>query len=168
MNVSPEDEGASQWHKSLTQAVALGRPAEFSAENEDKQCIKVYAVEKLQPRCRQLHHLIFHDNSFCAKIRAKLLPSVHKSTTTNCISLGGGPGFDHVSFCVAAKFLHDIQPMRNELLPNRIKTQVYDLYDSAWQPVMQSLGECFNDEEHLTMHHVDLRLDLSDEAHEQL
>lgn len=168
LNVSPEDEGASQWHKQLTRAVELGQPAEFSANNEDEQCIKVYAVEKLQPRCRQLHHLIFHDNSFCAKIRSKLLPSATNSLTTHCMSLGGGPGFDHVSFCIATKFLHDIQPKRSDLLPNRIKTQVYDLYNDDWEPVMESLGECFDDQEHLTMHHVDLRLDLADEAHEQL
>jgi len=170
LNVSPEDEGASQWHKQLTRAVELGQPAEFSANNKDEQCIKVYAVEKLQPRCRQLHHLIFHDNSFCAAIRSKLLPSsANVSSTTNCISLGGGPGFDHVSFCIAAKFLHDIQPQRNTLLPNRIKTQVYDLYNNDWEPVMESLGQCFDDEDHyLTMHHVDLRLDLAHEAHAQL
>eukprot|EP00985_Skeletonema_marinoi_P027342 scaffold22316_cov97-Skeletonema_marinoi.AAC.2 len=84
------------------------------------------------------------------------------------MSLGGGPGFDHVSFCIATKFLHDIQPQRSDLLPNRIKTQVYDLYNDDWEPVMESLGECFDDQEHLTMHHVDLRLDLADEAHEQL
>ena len=169
LNVSPEDEGASQWHKQLTMAVQLGKPADFSSNtNDDGQCIKVYAVEKLQPRCRQLHHLIFHDSSYCAKIRKKLLPSTTESLTTNCISLGGGPGFDHVSFCIAAKFLHDIQPQRNELLPNRIKTEVYDLYNDDWEPVMEALGECFEDQDHLTMHHVDLRLDLADEAHEQL
>jgi len=168
LNVSPEDEGASKWHRQLTRAVELGKPAEFSANNNDDQCIKVYAVEKLQPRCRQLHHLIFHDNSFCAKIRSKLLPSATNSLTTNCISLGGGPGFDHVSFCVAAKFLHDIQPKRSELLPNRIKTQVYDLYNNDWEPVMEALGECYDQEHNLTMHHVDLRLNLADEAHEQL
>ena len=168
LNVSPEDEGASQWHKHLTRAVQLGQPAEFSSNNNDEQCIKVYAVEKLQPRCRQLHNLIFHDNSYCAKIRLKLLPSATESLTTNCISLGGGPGFDHVSFCIAAKFLHDIQPQRSELLPNRIKTEVYDLYNDDWEPVMEALGDCFEDREHLTMHHVDLRLELADEAHEQL
>eukprot|EP00986_Skeletonema_menzelii_P001776 scaffold488_cov142-Skeletonema_menzelii.AAC.15 len=168
LNVSPEDEGASQWHKQLTRAVELGQPAEFSSNNSDEQSIKVYAVEKLQPRCRQLHHLIFHDNSFCAKIRKKLLPSAKESLTTNCISIGGGPGFDHVSFCIAAKFLHDIQPQRSELLPNRIKTEVYDLYSDDWKPVMEALGECFEDRDHLTMHHVDLRLDLADEAHAQL
>lgn len=171
LNVSPEEEGASQWQKQLTRAVELGQPAKFSTNNENEQCIKVYAVEKLQPRCRQLHHLIFHDNLFCAKIRSKLLPSAtdNSLTTTNCISLGGGPGFDHITFCIAAKFLHDIQPtQRNALLPNRIKTQVYDLYNDDWEPVMESLGECFDDQEHLTMHHVDLRLDLADEAHAQL
>jgi hypothetical protein len=168
LNVSSDDEGASQWHKQLTQAVALGQPAEFSANNKGEHCIKVYAVEKLQPRCRQLHHLIFHDNSFCAKIRSKLLPSATNSLITNCISLGGGPGFDHISFCIAAKFLHDIQPKRDVLLSNRIKTMVFDLYNDDWEPVMKSLAQCFDDEEHLTMHHADLRLDLADEAHEQL
>eukprot|EP00956_Cyclotella_meneghiniana_P020488 scaffold36302_cov34-Cyclotella_meneghiniana.AAC.2 len=168
LNVTANDVNESQWHTQLTRAMKSGQPADFSWNNTHKQCnIKVYAVEKLQPRCRQLHNLIFHDNSSCAKVRSKLLPTLN-TNTTKCISLGGGPGFDHVSFCIAAQFLYDIQPHRNELLPKRIKTEVYDLYNHDWKPVMQSLGECFDDEKHLTMHHVDLRLDLANEAHEQL
>eukprot|EP00956_Cyclotella_meneghiniana_P038473 scaffold154831_cov36-Cyclotella_meneghiniana.AAC.2 len=88
-----------------------------------------------------------------------------RSTITNCTSLGGGPGFDHVSFCIAAQFLYDIRPHRNALLSKRVKTEVYDLYNHDWKPVMESLGECFDDEKNLT---VDLRLDLANEAHEQL
>eukprot|EP00956_Cyclotella_meneghiniana_P040567 scaffold199301_cov33-Cyclotella_meneghiniana.AAC.1 len=91
-----------------------------------------------------------------------------RSTITNCTSLGGGPGFDHVSFFIAAQFLYDIQPHRNALLSKRVKTEVYDLYNHDWKPVMESLGECFDDEKNLTMHHVDLRLDLADTANEQL
>lgn len=168
LNVSANDVDASQWHTELTQAVKLGRPAAFASDNRDKQSIGVYAVEKLQPQCRQLHNLIFHDNSFCAKIRSKLLPSSDSLATTNLISLGGGPGFDHVSFSLAAEFLHEIQPNRNALVPNRVTTQVYDLYHRDWSPVMESLGECFDDRQHLTMHHADLRLDLANEAHEHL
>eukprot|EP00956_Cyclotella_meneghiniana_P022765 scaffold43428_cov22-Cyclotella_meneghiniana.AAC.1 len=170
LNVTANDVNESQWHTQLTLAVKSGQPAEFTSNNTDKQCnIKVYAVEKLQPRCRQLHNLIFHDNSLCAKIRSKLLPSNNlENATTNCISLGGGPGFDHVSFCIAAQFLYDIQPHRNVLLPKRVKTEVYDLYNHDWKPVMESLDECFEDEKNLTMHHVDLRLDLANEKHEQL
>eukprot|EP00956_Cyclotella_meneghiniana_P026730 scaffold58490_cov20-Cyclotella_meneghiniana.AAC.1 len=33
---------------------------------------------------------------------------------------------------------------------------------------MEALGEFLDDEKNLTMHHVDLRLDLANEAHEQL
>lgn len=173
LNVSSEDQLASQWHKKLTRAVQLGQPAEFSSTNKEEHCIEVYAVEKLQPRCRQLHHLIFHDNSFSAKIRSRLLPSANNKaqSSTNCISLGGGPGFDHISFCIAAMFLHDIQPNRSNLQPNRIKTEVYDLYNDDWEPVMSTLRQCFDkddEKESLTMHHVDLRLDLDDKSHEQL
>ena len=175
LNVTANDVNESQWHTQLTRAVKSGQPADFSSNNTDKQCnIKVYAVEKLQPRCRQLHNLIFHDNSSCAKVRSKLLPTsntlktITTTTTTKCISLGGGPGFDHVSFCIAAQFLYDIQPHRNVLLAKRVKTEVYDLYNHDWKPVMEALGECLDDEINLTIHHVDLRLDLANEKHEQL
>lgn len=117
------------WQTILTQAVKDGTPAIFS----DYKSLQAYTLEKLAPRCRQLHHLILdHDNPFAKSIRALLLPkkAFHrrrrrrrpcdgvshdtKQTETkspavvSVCSIGGGPGYDHIAICMVAQFLHQL------------------------------------------------------------
>jgi len=190
LDVSPSDVKASQWQEELTAAVELGRPGDFSSNDI---CLKVYTVEKLHARCRQLHHLLFNDDEFASKVRSLLLPvptsdaandyaNDGQERPVNIISIGGGPGYDHVSLCLVAKFLHDIQPhhLLMKMKRRHIRTQVFDLFNESWQPVMISLNECLvecldddtinrvdsssrdHDTTTMTMHHGDLRLGLDD------
>ena len=186
LDVSPSDVKASQWQEELTAAVELGRPGDFSSNTDI--CLKVYTVEKLHARCRQLHHLLFNDDKFASKIRSLLLPVPTSDAANkevdgqqiNVISIGGGPGYDHVSLCLVAKFLHDIQPHHLMIKRRCIRTQVFDLFNESWQHVMISLNECLDecledddtinrvdshtsidhDMTRMTMHHGDLRLGL--------
>ena len=179
LDVSQSDVKESRWQEELTAAVELGRPGDFSSNTD--LCLKVYTVEKLHARCRQLHHLLFNDDEFASKVRSLLLPVPTCDTANNevddqqvnIISCGGGPGYDHVSLCLVAKFLHDIQPQHMLMKRRRIKTQVFDLFDESWQPVMMILNECLDDDTNnridntnssdtMTMHHGDLRLGLDD------
>ena len=179
---------------------------EGEEEGEEGRCIKVYTVGKLNARCRQLHHLMFNDDDddvYSTKVRSLLLPVVvplstsatgnnnnNGCTAVNIISLGGGPGYDHVALCLLAKFLHDIQPTTTNtttrLKQTCIQTKVFDLYDNDWRPIMTSLNECLhesmiqeddndngNDGESLnhnpmTMHHADLRLGIDDPSNVEL
>jgi hypothetical protein len=153
-------------------------------------------VEKLQARCRQLHHLIFSDDVLAGRVRSQFLLPLCQSDgdfhdgVVNVISLGGGPGYDHVALCLAAKFLCDIQPLRNMLETRVIRTRVYDLFDDDWAPVMAALAECChqglladthgsedgscrsndncNNGSNMTMHHADLRLGLDETPHTDL
>jgi len=215
LGVTPEDEAASTWHAKLSEAVNLGCPADFSSRCNDADdghggaCpsnkvdaggLSVYAVEKLQARCRQLHHLLFDDCSISAKLRSLLLPSAwsdgrssnggDNSRPINVVSLGGGPGYDHVALCIAAKFLHRIQPQCSKFQTRHIRTQVFDLFDEDWKYVMATLGECahqsfvtgdsggssdFSEAEgsnsfrrDISMHHCDIRKGLDDVVHSDL
>ena len=221
LNVTPSDEASSTWQAELTRAVELGRPANFSVnhdynnsigldEKDDSgRCLRVYAVEKLQARCRQLHHLVFGDDVFASRVRSMLLPIPISSslgsasalasaaalcngveeTGVNIISIGGGPGYDHVAMCLASKFLHDIQPQRKVMKQRQITTRVFDLFDKDWEPVMVCLGECLhqslsqdeierrkddgncdavNNGSNMTMHHADIRLRLEDACNNDL
>ena len=178
LDVSLSDVKESQWQEELTAAVELGRPGDFSSNDI---CLKVYTVEKLHARCRQLHHLLFNDDEFVSKIRSLLLPVPISGAARqlNIISIGGGPGYDHVSLCLVAKFLHEIQPQHTLMKRRHIRTQVFDLFDESWQPVMMTLNECLygcldDDDTNnrvdstsryhdtMTMHHGDLRLSLDD------
>lgn len=181
LDVSPSDVKASQWQEELTAAVELGRPGDFSSNTD--LCLKVYTIEKLHARCRQLHHLLFNDDEFASKVRSLLLPVPTSDAANNevgdqqvnVISIGGGPGYDHVSLCLVAKFLHDIQPQHMLMKRRRIRTQVFDLFNESWQPVMMTLNECLvecldNDTNNrvldntatMTMNHGDLRLGIHD------
>ena len=201
LGVTPEDILESTWQEELTQAVVLGRPANFSStdvENEEGgggRCLKVYTVGKLHARCRQLHHLAFNDDEFAGRVRSLLLPipiqsSLNDTTcydngAVNVISLGGGPGYDHVAMCLVAKFLHDIQPQRSMMRKRSIRTQVFDLFDKDWEPIMMRLNDCMrqsledgnNNHEiegnthrnsGVTMHHADLRLGIDDTSNADL
>ena len=212
LDVSPSDEAASTWRVELSRAVELGRPANFTAggggrgntgygeidgdhRGNAERCLKVYAVEKLQARCRQLYHLLFNDDAFASKLRALLITSDDNQhddnarnghdtgDTVNVISLGGGPGYDHVALCIAAKFLRDVQPLHIMPKPRCIRTRVYDLFHVDWQPVMAVLQECsenallLNNEaegnqydggSNMTMHHADVRLGLDETIHADL
>ena len=219
LNVTPDDVAASEWHSQLTEAVVLGRPANFSGLDEESkqhdadqvqgQCLKVYAVEKLNARCRYLHHLLFGEDQFSSKVRSLLLPlsSIEsldeaydaendggtngQDAGVNVVSLGGGPGFDHVALCIVSKFLHDIQPDQKVLRPRVINTKVFDLYDKEWEPIMFALGESYHDSlsnhapgnnteldyasdnvqfpntngKNMTMSHCDLRLGIDAQSH---
>ena len=185
LDVSQSDLKESQWQEELTAAVELGRPGDFSSDTD--LSLKVYTVEKLYARCRQLHHLLFNDDEFACKVRSLLMPVPTSDTANNevvdyqqinIISIGGGPGYDHVSLCLVAKFLHDIQPQHMLIKRRRIRTQIIDLFDESWQPVMMTLNECLGecleddinnrvdsssrDHDTTTMHHGDLRLGLDD------
>jgi len=226
LGITPEDEAASSWQVELTRAVELGRPADFSARTESEsesdvrnderdgararqdehdagRCIRIYAVEKLQARCRQLHHLVFNDDAVSGRVRSLLLPLPLSSLLSsgnndnactsdkgiNVISLGGGPGYDHVALCLAAKFLHDVQPQRHMMRSRRITTQIFDLFDRDWGPIMVSLGECCHqgllngsrssseedgshatttDCRNMSMHHADIRMGLDDAGNSDL
>ena len=202
LGVTSEDILQSQWQEELTQAVVLGRPANFSSsdvENEEPggRCLKVYTVEKLHARCRQLHHLAFNDDEFAGRVRSLLLPipiqssSLNDTTcdnsSVNMISLGGGPGYDHVAMCLVAKFLHDIQPQRSMMRRRSIRTQVFDLFDKDWEPIMITVSDCLeqsladgnnNNSEirdgnahsnsEMTMHHADIRLGIEDTSNADL
>lgn len=185
LHVTASDEAASTWHDELTRAVEFGRPADFSvnldketndSNNSEGRCLKVYAVEKLQPRCRQLHHLLMNDNPFSTRVRSQfLLPFPKKldakDEQLSVVSIGGGPGYDHVAISLAAKFLYDVQPHQRQLQMRCINTQIFDLFHEEWGPSMSSLGECLNDtlfEEsncHMTMNHCDLRKGMDDALH---
>jgi len=185
LDVSPADVKESQWQDELTTAVELGRPGDFSSNTDI--CLKVYTVEKLHARCRQLHHLLFNDDEFASKLRSLLLPVPTSDVNddedeqqVNIISIGGGPGYDHVSLCLVAKFLHDIQPYHKLMKRRCVRTQVFDLFNESWDPVMMTLNECLDecldvdtnnrvdntrrdhDTRTMAMHHGDLRLGLDD------
>ena len=166
LNVTPERLAASTWQSELNRAVVLGRPANFAAQNEydDAQyqgvdgdndpgrCIEVYAVEKLNSRCRYLYHLLFGNDHLTSKVRSLLLPLPateqvdestiqHDTPDVNIVSLGAGPGFDHIAMCLVSQFLYDIQPNNRLLRRRQINTKMYDLFDRDWEPIMSMLGE---------------------------
>ena len=80
LDVSPSDVKESRWQEELTAAVELGRPGDFSSTDI---CLKVYTVEKLHARCRQLHHLLFNDDEFACKVRSLLMPVPTSDTANN-------------------------------------------------------------------------------------
>jgi hypothetical protein len=172
LGVSADDEAASEWAGELTRAVREGVPADFSARGDDGAndgasdgasdgeggggepggtCLKVYAVEKLSARCRQLHHLLFDDNAICGRAREMLLPRPsdpgRAPDPVRVVSLGGGPGYDHVALCLVARYLLLAQPFRwaggPALRARTVATEVFDLYDEAWAPVAAAVaGAC--------------------------
>lgn len=196
LGVTPEDEAASTWHEKLSEAVNLGRPADFSSKSGGE--LSVYAVEKFQARCRQLYHLLFDNNcDISAKLRSLLLPSAQpdgsnnngddKVKPINVVSLGGGPGYDHVALCIAAKFFHRAQPNSREFEVRHVRTQVFDLFDNDWEPVMSTLEKCANQAflaetakdstgcrnerssgSNMSMHHCDIRKGLDGVCHADL
>ena len=207
LDVTSNDIKSSTWQGELKRAVILGSPADFSY-SEVGLCLKVYAIEKLQARCRQLHHLLFNDDKVCSRVRSLLVPlpttaptvsanyndniDIDDSVTgntVNVISLGGGPGYDHVALTLVAKFLHDIQPHRTILRRRCIRTRVFDLFDKDWEPIMKSLSQCLHetlenddtnndydsintngvdDSINMTMHHADLRWGLDNTSNRDL
>ena len=195
LDVTPEDEAASTWHEKLSEAVNLGRPADFSSKSGGE--LGVYTVEKLQARCRQMHHLNFDNCDISAKLRSLLLPSHlpdgsnssgdDRARPINAVSLGGGPGYDHVALCIGANFLHRAQPNSREFEVRHVQTQVFDLFDKDWKPVMSTLEECENQTflaetakdstdrsnkrrsgSKMSMHHCDIRKGLDDVCHADL
>ena len=207
LGVTPEDEAASTWHAKLSEAVNLGRPADFSSQSNgdddgDGSAIlsnkvvagrlSVYAVEKLNARSRQLYRLLFDDCSISAKLRSLLLPSASSDSGScndcadsarpiNVVSLGGGPGYDHVAISIAAKFFYRIQPHFSQFETRRIRTQVFDLFDEDWKHTMATLGKCTHqsfmtgdrdgdssDYNDISMHHCDIRKGLQDGVHSDL
>ena len=151
------------WQRALSEAVEKGQPADFTSNYANR----VYAVNKLIPRCRYLHDLVLHDNAICAGLRRRLLPTADtcKSSVQMC-SMGGGPGYDHVAICLVTWYLYKIQPQQS--IPPRIRTRVFDLFDQEWLPILTELQECLHREaahhkddwwnsSFMTMHHNDLR-----------
>ena len=171
------------WREILTEAVKEGTPAEFC----DAAALRGYTLEKMAPRCRQLHHLIMdHDNDFSQSIRALLLPrstssSSHDDNDNNRVvsvcSIGGGPAFDHISICCVVRFLQDLQSPSSMASSQTvdIHTRVFDLWDHHWGPIAEDLMHCWNNDDDtttptnsMTMHHADLRLSLESPSNHEL
>jgi len=147
------------WRRKLSSAVVAGKPADFSSISGNK----IYTLNRIKPRCRQLHHLIMHDNPFSQRVRAYLLPSVgieyEIKTAVRIISLGGGPAFDHIAISLVQRFLLDIlRPNRCRMARPIISTQVFDLFADEWRPIVEAVRTCLQDfPGGVTVHHADLR-----------
>ena len=89
-------------------------------------------------------------NPISNRIRKLFLPDVLcENTDVNIVgedisvcSIGGGPGYDHLSLCILASFLRHIQSSVNE---NSFRTRVvrkraFDLFDDDWKNFMELLG----------------------------
>lgn len=140
---------AIDWTFALNRAVKEGKPADFS----DGPSLRSYAVEKLIPRCRYLHHLILDDNDISARLRGELVvPSTlaDRGRPLSVCSVGGGPGFDHIAIMIAGRFLRNVSAQACTLSTNfkparcrRIETVIFDLYWQNWAPVVAALHESF-------------------------
>ena len=147
------------WRSKLSSAVVAGNPADFSSIS----CNEVYTLNRLKPRCRQLHHLIMHDNPFSKRVRSYLLPSAgieyEREAAVRLVSLGGGPAFDHIAISLVQRFLSDVlRPNRGRMVARPIRTQVFDLFAEEWRPIVEAVRTCLKDGlGGVTVHHADLR-----------
>ena len=116
-NQSQDLEGSyhDTWNLKLNQAVKDGTPADFSSCSANR----IYALEKLLPRVRYLYYLVMDYNPISNRIRALFLPSHIKEGTKrndegidehiNVCSIGGGPGYDHISLKILSLLLQNMQ-----------------------------------------------------------
>ena len=158
---------SSCWQAILTQAVKDGTPPEFS----DPASLREYTVQKLIPRCRQLHHLILdHNNPFASAIRALLLriqPTKQASKQTSCsntsndddhdhdidipksvisvCSIGGGPGFDHIAICMVATFLHSIVAPSHDHQQHQQQEEEQHSHDNVCPMIHTRVFDLWND-----------------------
>ena len=161
----------TDWRIKLSSAVVAGKPADFAcvASNE------VYTLNRIKPRCRQLHHLIMHDNPFSRRVRAYLLPSVgidnEIQTAVRVVSLGGGPAFDHIAISLAQRFLLDVlrRPDHSRVVARPISSQVFDLFADEWKPIVEAVQTCLQDcPGDVSLHRADLRKCLDESGNDDL
>mmetsp|Transcript_37119 Transcript_37119/g.116790 ORF Transcript_37119/g.116790 Transcript_37119/m.116790 type:complete len:358 (-) Transcript_37119:597-1670(-) len=163
--------------RSLNQAVRDGAPADFS----DPDAIVCYANDRVAPRCRYLYNLLMDPAELCGGVRRMLLPGREavpagggELRRCEVVSIGGGPGFDHLTLLSLATFLREVQPPPPPGLDYAevaVTTSVYDLFAPDWEPVVGALdsacraagllGEMSNDA-------CDVRERLSHESNDRL
>mmetsp|Transcript_17864 Transcript_17864/g.29868 ORF Transcript_17864/g.29868 Transcript_17864/m.29868 type:complete len:443 (-) Transcript_17864:157-1485(-) len=145
------------WEQALNQAVKAGAPADFGQVGANR----VYADNKLVFRTRYLYHLIMDDNPFSVKLRTMLLPAIvvdgdsaSVAKRIHVASCGGGPGFDHLAVCLAAWFLCEVQrrdadevTTTRTLAPTFVHTDIFDLYNEEWAPIVDDLAKAFQQEQ---------------------
>lgn len=160
-NQTKKSEHNEIWQEALNQAVKLGQPADFSQARSNR----VYADNKLIPRTRYLYYLMMDQQPICDKLRKALLPVMVDeiiSGTDNEVavcSIGGGPGYDHMAVVLVIWYLYKMQPLGNlsnpqTIRPKQVRTEIFDLYDEDWKPIMSDLENCFKREaEELTNGH---------------
>jgi hypothetical protein len=182
------------WTHRLNKAVKDGKPADFS----NFLANRIYSLEKLLPRVRYLYYLLMDYNPISNRIRKLFMPSKdgNEDTSDVCVcSIGGGPGYDHISLCILSLFLRYVQSSAHakSYRVRTVRTRVFDLFADDWQSIMDPLelstrnslsrtvkeldlkfGEpLINQEERvqesqMTMHPCDIRMDLDGEENKEL
>ncbi len=125
-------------------AVRNGEPADFSISSKNR----IYALQKLETRTRYLHHLIMDWNIISNKVRKIIIDRINSDAEDekelNIVSLGGGPGFDHVAFCSVLLFLSNMNDIDdndgNSGFRMKLKTKVFDLF-GEWEQVMLTMDQ---------------------------
>jgi Zinc knuckle len=156
------------WKQILHQAVKDGTPADFS----NSKALRTYTIERWIPRCRQLFYILMDHppNIISQSIRMNLWKSFFLSSNVASLqicSLGGGPGLDHIAFCLAVGYLQHFQ-RQQQIYPKHhsvsIRTQVMDLWYDAWKSVAEEWNEALRKVitlspfTEMTLHPADLRL----------
>ena len=190
----------NSWTYRLNKAVKDGTPADFS----NLFANQTYSLEKLLPRVRYLYYLLMDYNPISNRIRNLFIPSQLKGSwdrDENCreicvCSIGGGPGYDHISLCILSSFFRYVQSSVHARLygVRAIRTRVFDLFADDWQSIMDPLqlstngalsrtvkeialefGEPLNysqeervQESKMTMHSCDIRMDLDSSENKEL
>jgi len=132
------DQNHMPWQTILAEAVRNGEPADFSNESMNR----IYAVQKLETRTRYLHHLIMDFNIISNRVRALLvdrLNSVGDKRDFSIVSIGGGPGYDHVAFWAVLLFIRSMNH-NNSMEDVRLRTRVFDLY-KEWEPIISEVDK---------------------------
>jgi hypothetical protein len=101
------------------------------------------SLRSLRPR-RYLYNLILTDDPTCRNMRKLFLPDAGAAEPVRVCSLGGGPGFDHVTMLFLASFLCEANRALHEgaeFGAREVHTEVRDLFCDDWQPILDAIAD---------------------------